>query len=269
MELKELGKTGVKLPEIGLGTSAYGGGPGPLRKGVEAGAFLIDTAERYGSEEVVGQVARGQRKSVFLATKVSGANLKYDQVIAAANDSLSRLGTDYIDLYQVHWPDASVPMKETMRALEVLVEEGKVRYIGVSNFTVDQMKEAQDALKQNEIVSNQVLYNLVDREIEDGVIPYCQENGITVQAYSPLAQGKLSSLAFFWHTRAMKVLREMASETGKTQAQVALNWCTSKSNVIAIPKSNSEDRIMEFCNASGWRLAPEQIDLLNRSFTRY
>ena len=269
MELKELGKTGVMLPEIGLGTSAYDGGPGPLRKGVEAGAFLIDTAERYGSEEVVGQVARGQRKSVFLATKVSGANLKYDQVITAANDSLSRLETDYIDLYQVHWPDPSVPMKDTMRAMEALVAEGKVRYIGVSNFTVDQMKEAQDALKQNDIVSNQVLYNLADREIEDSILPYCQENGITIQAYSPLAQGKLSSLAFFWRSKAMKVLREIASETGKTQAQVALNWCTSKSNVSAIPKSSSGERMVEFCGASGWRLAPEQIELLNRSFVRY
>ena len=270
MELKELRTTGVMLPEIGLGTHNYNVCPGPLRKGVEAGAFLIDTAEAYGTEEVVGQVAKGQRESVFIATKVSETNLMYDQVITAANNSLSRLGTDYIDLYQVHGPDPSVPMKETMRAMEVLVQEGKVRYIGVSNFTADQMKEAQDVLNRNMIVSNQMRYNLADREIEDSILPYCQENGITVLAYTPLHKGMLSSLSFpFWRTRAMSVLREIASEIGKTPAQVALNWCTSKPNVIAIPKSTREERIMEFCGASGWRLTPEHIELLNRSFVRY
>ena len=191
MRTKELGNTGVEIPEIGLGTSQYSGGSEPLVRGIEAGATLLDTAERYGTEEVVGEAVRGRRDSVLVATKVSGANVKYDQVIDAANQSLARLGVDCIDLYQVHWQDPSVPIKETMSAMEALVDEGKVKYIGVSNYTADQMKEAQDSLKSNRIVSNQVLYNLADREIEDEVLPYCQENGITVLAFSPLAQGRL------------------------------------------------------------------------------
>ena len=269
MRTKELGNTGVEIPEIGLGTSQYNGGLEPLVRGIEAGATLLDTAERYGTEEVVGEAVRSRRDSVLVATKVSGANVKYDQVIDAANQSLARLGVDCIDLYQVHWQDPNVPIKETMSAMEALVDEGKVKYIGVSNYTADQMKEAQDSLKSNRIVSNQVLYNLADREIEDEVLPYCQENGITVLAFSPLAQGRLASLSFFWRTKAMNALRRIAGELGKTSAQVALNWCISKQNVVPIPKSSQEARVLEFCAASGWNLTPDQVAELDRLFVRY
>ncbi|MGH7808612.1 MAG: aldo/keto reductase, partial [Thermodesulfobacteriota bacterium] len=120
MELKQLGTTGVMLPEIGLGTWNYSGGVDPLRKGIELGAYLIDTAEGYHTEDVVGRVAKGTRNRVFIATKVSGRHLRYDQVLRAAEESLRRLDTDYIDLYQVHWPNSSVPIRETMRAMELL-----------------------------------------------------------------------------------------------------------------------------------------------------
>ena len=269
MRTKELGKTGVQIPEIGLGTSQYVGGPAALVCGIEAGANLLDTAARYGTEDVVGEAIQGRRDSVFVATKVSGATVKYDQVIESANESLARLGIDRIDLFQIHWQDPNVPIKETMSAMETLVDEGKVGYIGVSNYTVDQMKEAQDSLKNNPLVSNQVLYNLADREIEDEVLPYCQENGITVLAFSPLAQGRLASLSFFWRTNAMNTLRRIAGELGKTSSQVALNWCISKRNVVPIPKSSQEARVIEFCASSGWDLTPDQVSELDRMFVRY
>jgi len=136
MELKELGRTGVKVPEIGIGVWRYRGGVEPLRVGLAMGAFLIDTAEIYGTEDVVGEVISGMRERVFIATKVSGQHLRYDEVLRAADASLKRLGTNYIDLYQIHWPGHFVPIQETMRAMETLVDRGMVKYLGVSNFYI-------------------------------------------------------------------------------------------------------------------------------------
>ena len=134
MEMKQLGSTSVMVPEIGLGAWNYTGGVEPLRRGVELGAFLIDTAEVYGTEEAVGQAVRGIREKVFVATKVSGQHLRERDVMRAAETSLRRLQVDVIDLYQVHWPNSGVPIGETMRAMEALVDTGMVRHIGVSNF---------------------------------------------------------------------------------------------------------------------------------------
>jgi diketogulonate reductase-like aldo/keto reductase len=161
MELKPLGNTGVMVPEIGLGVWKYSGGVEPLRRGVELGAFLIDTAELYGTEDVVGQAVKDLRDRVFLATKVSADHLRYDDVLRAAEASLRRLDTNCIDLYQIHWPNWSAPIQETMRAMEALVDRGLIRYIGVSNFSVAQLREAQAAMSKYPIVSNQVLYNLL------------------------------------------------------------------------------------------------------------
>src|SRR5271154_1612610 len=122
MELKELGNTGVMVPEVGTGVWQYNGGVEPLRRGIELGAFLIDTAEVYGTENVVGKAVKGIRDKVFIATKVSGENLAYDDVLRAADTSLRRLDTEYIDLYQIHWPSSQVPIEETMRAMETLAD---------------------------------------------------------------------------------------------------------------------------------------------------
>jgi diketogulonate reductase-like aldo/keto reductase len=195
MELKELGNTGVMVPEVGLGTARYTGGVEPLHRGIELGAFLIDTAEMYRTEDAVGQAVKGIRDRVFIATKVLGSHLRYDQVMRAAESSLRLLGTDYIDLYQIHWPNPSVPIKETMRAMEALADSGQVRYIGVSNFSVKELEEARAAMTKYPIVSNQVLYNLKRREIEKDLLPYCQQSHITVIAYTPLAEGSLTALA--------------------------------------------------------------------------
>jgi len=266
LELKELGATGVRLPEIGLGTWQYTGGIEPLRKGLSLGAILIDTAEMYGTEGIVGEAVQGQREQVFLATKVSGNHLRYDEVLLAAEESLRRLRTHYIDLYQVHWPDPSVPIRETMRAMETLVETGKIKYIGVSNFYVQNLEEAQACMTRQKIVSNQVKYNLLQRGIEEDMLPYCQRNHITVIAYSPLAKGELTAGRSLRSRRATAALEKIASQSGKTVAQVALNWCTAKADVIAIPKANGLERVTENCQASGWRLSPKQMEELNRTF---
>ncbi|HEX9879896.1 MAG TPA: aldo/keto reductase, partial [Candidatus Binatia bacterium] len=252
MLLKELGKTGVKLPEIGLGTWQYGGGTEPLRKGISLGAFLIDTAEMYGTEGWVGKAVQGRRDTVFIATKVSGNNLRYDDVLKAAEKSLKGLETEFIDLYQIHWPNPRIPLGETMRAMEELVRQGKVRFVGVSNFSLAQMKEAQASMKKYSIVANQVEYSLLDREIEKDLIPYCEKNGVTVLAYSPLARGRLAAKPMIRQRHAMGELQKVAEESGKTMAQVALNWCNRWPSVISLVKSDRVDRVAENCHASGW-----------------
>jgi diketogulonate reductase-like aldo/keto reductase len=266
VEYRELGGTGVKVPEIGLGTWQYRGGVEPLRKGVALGAFLIDTAEMYGTESVVGEAVKGMRDQVFIATKVTGTHLRYDEVLRAAESSLKRLALDYIDLYQIHWPDRSVPIAETMKAMETLVEQGRVRHIGVSNFYLQDLIDAERVLKKNRIVSNQVKYSLLQRGIERDMLPYCEINAITVIAYSPLGRGELSSAPLLKNRGAMKVLQRVGEETGKTMAQVALNWCIAKPHVIAIPKSDSVKRTVENCGASGWRLSEDQLRVLDEAF---
>lgn len=267
MELKQLGNTGVMVPEIGLGTWKYRGGVEPLRRGIELGAYLIDTAEIYRTENVVGQAIQGMRERVFLATKVSGEHLRHDQVLRAADASLRLLGTEVIDLYQIHWPNVRVPIKETMQAMETLVDRGQVRYIGVSNFSLRELRAAQAAMTKYPIVANQVLYNLNRREIEYDLLPYCQEHSITILAYTPLDDGRLAAVSRFRHNQSMRVLAEVATEAHQTLAQVALNWCTAHPNVIAIPKSNGVERTVENCQASGWRLTPAQIQKLDEAFT--
>src|SRR5215471_5037864 len=266
MELQQLGNTGVMVSEIGLGTWKYRGGVEPLRRGIEIGATLIDTAEIYRTEDVVGQAIRGQRERIFIATKVSGAHLRYDAVLRAAEGSLRLLGTDVIDLYQIHWPDARVPIKETMQAMETLVDRGQVRYIGVSNFSLRELRAAQEAMTKYPIVANQVLYNLNRREIERDLLPYCQEHQITILAYTPLDDGRLATPSRFRRQQSMGILEQVATEAHKTLAQVALNWCTAHPNVIAIPKSNSVERTVENCQASGWRLTPAQLQRLDEAF---
>ena len=193
MEMKELGNTGVMVPEIGLGTWKYRGGNEPLRKGISLGATLVDTAEMYRNEAEVGQAIDGLRDKVFLATKVLGSNLRYDQVLRAAEQSLRKLDVDCVDLYQIHWYNRGVPITETMRAMESLVDRGMVKYIGVSNFSTKELQESQAAMTKHPIVSNQVLYNLNNRRIERDLLPYCQQNKITIIAYTPLDSGSLAS----------------------------------------------------------------------------
>lgn len=259
MMYKPLGRTGIEIPEVGLGTWGYHGGVEPLRRGFEAGALFVDTAESYESEPVVGEALRGLRDRVFLATKVSAQNLRGADLLRAADRSLLRLGVSHIDLYQIHHPNPEVPIEETMEAMEQLVEQGKVRYIGVSNFDVGQLDAARRALRKHSIVANQVRFNLADRTIEGGLLQYCQAHGITVIAYSPLAR----EISRLFDADPRGLLRQLSRETGRTVAQIAINWCLCREGVVAIPKGNSVDHVLENCMASGWRLTTGQIELLD------
>jgi diketogulonate reductase-like aldo/keto reductase len=268
MEQRQLGSTATLIPEVGVGVWRYGGGVEPLLAAIKLGATLIDTAEAYGTEKVVGEAIKGIRDQVFVATKVSGSHLHHDDVLKAADTSLRRLDIAHIDLYQIHWPNSLVPIKDTMRAMETLVDRGLVKYIGVSNFSTAELRAAQAAMSKYPIVSNQVLYNLNRRQIEAELLPYCQTNQITIIAYTPLDSGHLTKgSAASSHPERMKVLELVAQQTQKTLAQVALNWCTSRPGVIAIPKSDKTARVVENCGASGWRISSEQKELLDSTFS--
>jgi diketogulonate reductase-like aldo/keto reductase len=258
MKSKQLGSTGVQVPEFALGTWQYRGGVDALRLGIELGATFIDTAESYGTEPVVGQAIRGLRDRVFLASKVSPRHFRYNDVIKAAECSLRQLDTDYLDLYQLHWPNYTVPIGETMAAMERLVEMGKIRFIGVSNFTRAQLRRAQSVLSKARIVSNQVRYSLVDRTAEGQLLPYCEVQQISLIAFSPFATD-------FDHLRKCDpddVLGQIAATAGKTRAQVALSWCVSHPSVVAIFKADNVEHIRENCGASGRELSAEHLHLL-------
>jgi len=259
MDHKELAKTGVTLPAIGLGTWQYKGGTEPLRAGMALGACFIDTAESYGTEEVVGQAIRGVRKDIFLATRVSPRHFRRAAVIAAADASLKRLKTDYVDLYQLHWPNYTVPIEETMGAMEELIDRGKVRFIGVSNFFGYDLRKAQKAMTKHKIVSNQVRYNLIDRTVDLGLLEYCRQHSITVIAHSPLAT-KFSRIEA---KDPQGVVGKIAQARSKTPAQVALNWCISKRGVVTIPKASSVEHTKENCAAFDFQLSSEELEMLD------
>jgi diketogulonate reductase-like aldo/keto reductase len=258
MSQKPLGSTEVKISEIGQGTWNYKGGVEPLRLGVTLGATHIDTAEIYGTEGVVGKAIEGIRDQVFLATKVWSDHLAYDDVLRACEGSLRQLRVKNVDLYMIHWPNASFPISDTMRAMEELVKKGKIKYIGVSNFSIEQLREAQESLSSARIVSNQVKYNLDTRGIEEDLIPYCKAEKITVVAYSPLKGQAIK--------RKNDLLEEIAAKYGKTKAQVILNFLTSEENVVAIPKADNPAHVRENCGASGWRLSKEDVKRISEQF---
>jgi diketogulonate reductase-like aldo/keto reductase len=261
MNTKPLGTTGVQIPEIGLGTWKYKGDADIVHRAMELGASLIDTAEMYETEEQVGRAIRGNREACFIATKVSAPHFHHKDVLHAADQSLMRLGVDTIDLYQLHSPNSRIPIAETMGAMDALVSAGKVRYVGVSNFSVAELRDAEAALGPGRVVSNQIKYSLFDHGFADELLPYCTERGITIIAYSSLEQG-----AFERETRRRSGLAEaigrVCSETGKTAAQVLLRWVLHTPVAVTIPATNHVERINENCGASGWSLTDAQYALL-------
>jgi len=276
VEYKQLGKTDTRVPAIGQGTMGIGGYftedsirddayLDALKLGIECGMTLIDTAEAYGaghSEKLVGRAVKDCRKDVFIATKVSPEHLTCDSVLKSAEGSLSRLQTDYIDLYQIHLPNPTVPLEETLRAMEKLIIDGKIRYVGVSNFSLKQLKAANRMFRDG-IASTQIEYNLFDRTAEADIIPYCEQEGISIFAYSPLDQGRISS-----GSNQTRVMQEIAKKYNKTIAQIALKWLVSKPSVIAIPKAASTNHIKENASATDFGLAEEDIELISRTSTQ-
>ncbi len=255
---KLLGHTGVPIPEVGIGTYLYRGSAELLQQGIDWGAAFVDTAKYYGNEDVVGRALRGRRDRVFVATKAH--HWRRREVLAAADNSLRLLGIDTIDLYQLHWPNATVPLEETLGAFEDLVDQGKVRHIGVSNFSLGELRRAERTMRRHRIVANQVRYSIVFRTIEPRLLAYCQRQGICVIAYSPLGH-RMSALT---SADVRGTLAQVARESGRTIAQVALNWCLVKPGVVVIPKTESAGHLAENVAASDWRLTDQQMERLNR-----
>lgn len=296
MEYVELGRSGLKVSVIGLGTWQFGTklwGWGKdfgeeeaittVHRALDLGMNLIDTAEIYGggkSEEIIGKAIANRREEVFIATKVWSTNLTYNGIMKAVERSLSRLGVKTIDLYQVHWPNPFVPLEQTMKAMEKLVKEGKIRCIGVCNFSLNLLKRAMYALSSEEIVSNQVEYNLLNRKIEFELLPFAKKEKITIIAYSPLARGALTGKYLEKEIprdllrrfdpmyspinkrrlrKVIEVLQRIGERRGKDASQVALNWLIKDSTVVAIPGAKRPSQVERNAGAAGWRLTEEEI----------
>lgn len=237
-----------------------------LRLGLDLGMNHIDTAEMYGNgraEELVAEAIAGRREQVFLVSKVLPSNASYERTLKACERSLKRLKSDFIDLYVLHWPSSQYPLKDTMRAMEKLVDEGMIKFIGVSNFDLDQVREAQHALVKHRIACNQVLYHLAYRGIERDLLPYCTENGIAIVGYSPFGHGSFPSP----QSKGGKVLAEIAKKHGCTVRQVALNFLTRHRSLFTIPKAGNPDHIREISGAVGhWKLTDEDIAAIDGTF---
>jgi diketogulonate reductase-like aldo/keto reductase len=264
MHTRQFGSTGVKVPVIGQGTwQMRKDGLEALSTGIKLGMTHIDTAEMYtGSEEVVADAIRGNRENIFLVSKVLPSNASYKGTLRACDGSLKRLRTDYLDVYLVHWWSGSHPIEEAMRAMEELVAAGKIRYIGVSNFDVKQMKQAQKALNRERIVCNQVLYHLRSRALENRVLPYCESQNIAVVGYSPFGKGNFPSPA----TNQGKTLQTIAQRHGKTPRQVALNFLTRFPSLFTIPKASNLEHARENAGGTGWKLTEEDLKLIDSAF---
>jgi len=307
MELRTLGASEVKISPIIMGTWQAGKDMWvgiddsetikALRAAFEAGITTIDTAEYYGhghSERVIGEALADVRDQLVYATKVFPNHLKYEQVVAACHLSLKNLRTEYLDLYQIHWPAGSwgteqVPIEETMRALNNLKEQGKIRAIGVSNFSRAQLEEAAGF---GRIDSLQPPYSLFWRQVEKDARPYCVENNITIMAYSSMAQGLLTGKFGINHKfakgdhrsknklfkgenyqrvqQAVERLRPIADHSGISLGQLALAWLIAQPSTCAIVGARNAEQVRQNAKAGEILLSPadlEEIDHIGRSVT--
>jgi len=272
METDAFGRTGVEVPLIGQGTWNLGDGAASevrevaaLRAGLDLGLTHIDTAEMYGdgrSERLVARAIAGRRHEVFLVSKVLPSHASRDGTTRACERSLRRLGTDHLDLYLLHWPSGLHAIAETMGALEGLVAAGKTRFIGVSNFSVGELRVAQSCLTVERIACNQVLYHLGSRGVETEILPFCRREGIAVVGYSPFAQGEFPP-----SDRRQHAALEMVAEShAKTARQVALRFLTSEEGVFTIPKASRTAHVRENAGGAGWALDVSDLEMINAVF---
>ena len=255
------------IPRLGLGTWYMGENQRTrkheveaLRFGIEYGARLLDCAEMYGegeAESIAGEAMKGFRDQLYIVSKFYPHNASRKGVVTACEKSLRRLNTDYLDMYLLHWM-GSVPFEETLEALYLLKEQGKIRDYGVSNLDIDDLKDFCAADSQGLCATNQVLYNLSCREPEWAVKPFCEQKGMSMMAYCPLDQG---SLLF------EPVLQTIADKHNATPAQIALAWLLHQPSVIAIPKSSTISRVKENLDSVNISLSSSDLDLLNREFS--
>ncbi|MFJ3928440.1 aldo/keto reductase [Streptomyces sp. NPDC090022] len=316
MEYRQLGASGLEVPVLSFGAGTFGGS-GPLfgawgdtgvreaRRMVDialdAGITLFDTADVYSagaSETVLGEAVAGRRDRVLISTKAGlpmgdgpdGAGTSGSRLVRATEDALRRLGTDRIDLFQLHAFDASVPVEEVLEALDRLVRDGKIRHVGVSNFAGWQLMKSLAAADRHgfpRYVAHQVYYSLVGRDYEWELMPLAHDQGVGALVWSPLGWGRLTGrirrgsplpAGSRLHATAdfgppvdedllydvVDVLDEVARETGRTVPQVALNWLLRRPTVSSvIVGARNEEQLLQNIGAVGWSLAPEQIARLD------
>jgi diketogulonate reductase-like aldo/keto reductase len=259
--------SGQRVPVLGQGTWHMGEDPrrrknelAALRVGIELGLTLIDTAEMYGNgaaEELVGEAIAGRRDQVFLVSKVLPEHATHRGTVAACERSLQRLGTDWLDLYLLHWR-GSVPIEATLAGFQSLLRADKIRHWGVSNFDVSDMEDLVALPGGSEVTTDQVLYNLMRRGIEWDLLPWCRSRGIPIMAYSPIEQGRMLK---------HPVIRKVASRLVTTPAQVALAWLLGQDGIIAIPKAATSDHVRENRAALDFRLSEKDLAELDHAFS--
>lgn len=234
-----------------------------LRAGIELGMTHIDTAELYrGSEATIAPVIAGRREEIFLVSKVLPHHASFQGTIERCEASLARLGTDHLDVYLQHWTDGSYPISETMRAMGELIDRGKIRWAGVSNFDVDELEEAKSALGKHRLACDQVLYHPAERGVESDILPWCRKNKVALVAYSPFGStGGFPSP----RSKGGKALAAVATRLGKTPRQVALAFVTRFPEVFTIPKAEKVDHVRE--NAGGAFVLPKDaVEELEEAF---
>ena len=303
MKFRKLGQSDLNCSVIGLGTWGMAGSfwgkvdddqsIATIRAGLEAGINLIDTAPVYGdghSEEVVGRALEGlKREDIVLATKCGRFTCETEKIRQELETSLKRLKTDYIDLYQVHWPDDKVPFEETFGELENMRKQGKIRYIGVSNFSVEQTEEAS---KYCQIVSTQPQYSLLVRDIEKDILLYCVEKNIGILSYGSIGAGALtgkfkekpvfkedderaSFYTFFqeqnWpKTKQMiDTLEEIAASHGKPTVHAAINWVLKQKGIsVALVGARTPEQVRMNAQAADWELTDEENAKILQAYDR-
>jgi diketogulonate reductase-like aldo/keto reductase len=258
--------SGQAIPVLGMGTWQMGENDrdrpsevAALRHGLELGLSLIDTAEMYGeggAELVIAEAIAGRRADVFLTSKVYPHNASMKGAIEACERSLKRLNTDYLDLYLLHWR-SSVPLEETLEAFQKLHQSGKIRSYGVSNFDPKDMEKAVSIPGGKEIVTNQVLYNLMRRGVEWDLLPWCRQQNIPIMAYSPIEQGRLLQ---------NQTLQSIAIDRGVSAAEVAIAWLLHQDQVIVIPKSSNIAHVEKNRAALDFKLTIEELETLDTAF---
>ena len=269
MRQQPFGKGGPKTSVIGQGTWYLDRGDrkraiAALQRGIDAGMTHIDTAEMYGDAElVIADAIAGRRDGLFLVSKVLPSNASQRGTITACERSLKRLKTDHLDCYLLHWR-GSYPLSDTVAAFEELIAAGKIRSWGVSNFDVDDLGELLAVTGKGRIACNQVLYHLQERAIEHAVIPWCEQHGVAVVAYSPFGHNEFPSP----RSQGGAVLQTIADAHKATPRQVALSFLTRLPSVLAIPKAASAEHAAENALAGDLTLSTAEVAALDKAFPR-
>ncbi len=269
MRQQKFGQNGPHVPVIGQGTwyidrGDRGNAVAALRRGIDLGMTHIDTAEMYGDAElVVAEAIAGRRDAIFLVSKVLPSNASRRGTITACERSLTRLKTDRLDCYLLHWR-GSYPLAETVAAFEELVNVGKIRRWGVSNFDADDLSEMLAVAGKDKIACNQVLYHLRERAIEYAVIPWCEAHGVAVVAYSPFGHNDFPQL----RSKGGEVLQAIADAHGASPRQVALSFLTREPALFAIPKASSQEHAADNAAAGKLALSNDEIVALDKAFPR-